>query len=284
MSFREYLKAKKTVEEDCLNERVLDEVGRLIDDGCEVFEAGAGVGSMVQHLVERGVAPSEFSYTAVDLREENVNRGRKRLADWGRRRGYEVERDGNVLRFDGERRFDVEFRVGDLYEESGGYDLVVAHALLDVLRLDEAVSHLFSLGDTFYFPVCFDGVTTFEPSYDGGFDRQVERAYHGTMDGEDRAGGSRTGRRVFKAVRDAEGAVTAAGSSDWVIFPGEDGYTEDERVVVRHVLETVRDAVSEEGSPDDGRLKEWFADREKRLEDGELVYIAHNIDFAGTTG
>lgn len=308
MKFQRYLEAKKSVEEDCLSLRVLDDVrGRLKnEDNVSVFEAGAGVGSMVQHLVERDVLPDRFTYTALDIDAENVERGRKRLADWGRRCGYTVERDDAKMRFDGAKRFDVTFAEGDLYdygreadedgEDADGYDLVVAHALLDILDLRRAVDHLFALGDAFYFPVCFDGVTAFEPPFDGdgecdedsgdcgGFDARVERAYHATMDAEGRAGSSKTGRRVFDAVRSAGGTVTSAGASDWLVFPDGDGYTDDEEALLLHILKTVHGAVRDEGSLDEDKLDAWYDDRKSRVDDGTLVYVAHQIDFAGRCG
>ncbi len=281
MSFRSYLEAKKTVESRHLDRDVLEDVAGRTHEGAEILEAGAGIGSMVQHLVEHEAAPDAFSYTAVDIEPENVERARERLADWGERRGYTVERSGETVGFEGAKSFEVTFREGDLYDESGSYDLVVAHAVLDILRLDRAVEHLLSLGEAFYFPVCFDGVTAFEPAFDESFEGKVESAYHGTMDADGRAGSSRTGRQVFEAVRDAGGTVTEAGSSDWVVFPDEDGYTEDEEVLMRHVLKTVYGAVSEVDVVENDRLDAWLEDRQRRLEEEELVFVAHNIDVSG---
>jgi len=145
MSFRRYLEAKKSVEEDCLSLRVLEDVCRHVDrpdgDDATVFEAGAGVGSMVQHLVERDVLPDSFSYTAVDVDGRNVERGLEHLAEWGRGQDYTVEREDDSLRFDGKKSFDVTFVEADLYDHrEGEYDLVVAHALLDVLELGVRLS------------------------------------------------------------------------------------------------------------------------------------------------
>jgi len=75
MSFQRYLEAKKTVEGRHLDRRVLEDVAGRIEEEADIFEAGAGVGSMVQHLVELDVVPDRFSYTAVDLSPENVRGG-----------------------------------------------------------------------------------------------------------------------------------------------------------------------------------------------------------------
>ncbi|MCX2819422.1 class I SAM-dependent methyltransferase [Haladaptatus sp. F3-133] len=274
MSFKRYLNAKASVERRSLDPTVLKEVEALIKGRTEptVLEVGAGTGSMPIHLSEKDVLPEGTSYTALDKDGEVLDDARRRLSE---HRLSETGSDGAV-NIDGT---EVGFVEGDLYDADGGYDLAVAHAVLDLLPVGEAVEHLLDLSEAFYFPVCFDGVTAFEPTYDEGFDRRIEEAYHATMD--DRAGASRTGRRVFGAVRDSGGAVTAAASSDWVLFPGEDGYTEDERYMLRYIVETVGDAV--EGAPeiDADRLQSWVEDRLRRIEDEELVYIAHQIDLAG---
>jgi hypothetical protein len=150
---------------------------------------------------------------------------------------------------------------------------------LDLLSLGDAVEHLLGISEAFYFPVCFDGVTAFEPPYDDDLDARIEGAYHRTMD--ERSGGSETGRRVFGAVRKAGGTVTEAGSSDWVVFPDEDGYTDEEKYMLRYIVETVQDAVSEEPEIEEDRLEDWAEDRRNRIRKEELVYIAHQIDLAG---
>lgn len=274
MRFDKYLDAKSSVERRCLNTTVAKEVKTLLS-GCEnpkVLEVGAGTGSMPIHLSENGVLPEGTQYVALDKDPNLIEHARSRLS----RHSLADNRTGNSVNLGGTT---VEFLERDLYEETGEYDLVVAHAVLDLLRLDEAVEHLFSLADIFYFPVCFDGVTAFEPVYDRDLDRRIEEEYHSAMD--ERTGSSETGRKVFDAVDVAGGKVTAAGSSDWVVFPGEDGYTEDERYLLRYIVETVHDAVEKRHEIDERGLRDWAQDRRSRIENEELVYIAHHIDVAG---
>lgn len=274
LNFEGYLDAKASVERRCLNETVLKDVKELLGSRSDpaVLEVGAGTGSMPIHLSERDILPEGTRYVALDEDGDVLDRGRERLS------GHPLS-DGETekgVRIGGTV---VEFTEGDLYDTEGGYDLVVAHAVLDLLRLDEAVEHLLSLADTFYFPVSFDGVTALEPRYDEELDGRIEEAYHGRMD--EREGSSETGRRVFGAVRKAGGTVTSAGASDWVVFPGEDGYTEDEEYLLRYIVETVREAVKNHDDIEESRLREWAKDRRDRIEDEELVYVAHQLDVAG---
>jgi SAM-dependent methyltransferase len=273
MKFSRYLDAKTSVERRSLNPAVLDEVRSLLEERTEpkVLEVGAGTGSMPIHLSERGVLPEGTRYTALDRDGEVLQRARKRLSEHGPSDSI----DGTVTVGGAE----VEFAQKSLYDETEEYDLVIAHAVLDLLSLGDAVEHLLGISEAFYFPVCFDGVTAFEPRYDDELDRLIEDTYHRTMD--ERSGGSETGRRVFGAVERAGGTVTAAGSSDWVIFPDENGYTEDERYVLRYITETVRDAVADRPEVEDDRLQDWAEDRHNRIRKEELVYIAHQIDLAG---
>ena len=273
MKFTRYLDAKTPIERKSLNPAVLDEVRSLLEERTEpkVLEVGAGTGSMPIHLSERGVLPEGTMYTALDKDRKVLERARMRLSE--HRPPDSI--DGTVKVGGAE----VEFAEKSLYDETGEYDLVIAHAVLDLLSLGDAVEHLLGISEAFYFPVCFDGVTAFEPPYDDDLDARIEGAYHRTMD--ERSGGSETGRRVFGAVRKAGGTVTKAGSSDWVVFPDEDGYTDEEKYMLRYIVETVQDAVSEEPEIEEDRLEDWAEDRRNRIRKEELVYIAHQIDLAG---
>ena len=65
------------------------------------------------------------------------------------------------------------------------WDLLVAHAVLDLIDLPTALPRLLSLlspGGLFYFTLNFDGVTTFEPPIDPDLDALIEALYHRTMD------------------------------------------------------------------------------------------------------
>jgi hypothetical protein len=113
------------------------------------------------------------------------------------------------------------------------------------------------------------------------------RAYHRDMDERVRygrpAGESRTGRRLFHYLRDAGAPALAAGSSDWVVSADPDGtYPDDEAYFVRCILSTIQNALrSREDRVEPAALADWLAVRGRQLAAGELVYIAHQLDFAG---
>jgi hypothetical protein len=140
-------------------------------------------------------------------------------------------------------------------------------------------------GGVYWFTINYDGESIFMPAHP--HDDKVLRAYHRDMDERVRygrpAGESRTGRGLFHHLRAAGAPALAAGSSDWVVTAGPDGeYPDDEAYFVRSILDTIRDALRdrhERVAPAD--LADWLAERGRQLAAGELVYIAHQLDFAG---
>jgi hypothetical protein len=159
-------------------------------------------------------------------------------------------------------------------ENAGRFDLVVAHALLDILELDSALEALVGLarpGGFLYFPITFDGETIFEPRAPG--DEAVLSAYHETM--EDR-GSSRTGRRIFHALRSHPVEVLEIGSSDWVVHPAGGEYSGDEEFFLRFLLSTIEGALRHR--VDAAILDPWLEERRRHLDSADLLYCAHQLD------
>jgi hypothetical protein len=113
------------------------------------------------------------------------------------------------------------------------------------------------------------------------------RAYHSDMDERIRygrpAGESRTGRHLFQHLRAAGAPALAAGPSDWVVHADRDGtYAADEAYFLRCILDTIQGALRDR--PDrvePADLAGWLGERGRQLAAGELVYIAHQLDFVG---
>jgi hypothetical protein len=193
-------------------------------------------------------------------------------------------------------------QVGDLrvrlvHAELGGYleaahgepaDVLIANAVLDLVDVPAVLPGLLRLlvpGGVYWFTINYDGESIFVPGYP--HDDQVMRAYHRDMDERIRygrpAGESRTGRGLFHHLRDAGAPALAAGSSDWVVYPAPDGnYPADEAYFLRSILKTIREALqNRQDRVEPADLADWLAVRYRQLAAGELVYIAHQLDFAG---
>lgn len=152
-----------------------------------------------------------------------VAAAREELPGWAREREWGVsytDRGDLVLSGPG-RHLELAFRVGDAQEFlrnpalAGACDLVLAHAFLDLVPLEETVGLLLAClapGGAFYLTLNFDGSTVFWPPLDPELDERVTMLYHQSMDERRVAGrltgGSLTGRRLF-------GALPAAGAAFW---------------------------------------------------------------------
>jgi len=95
------------------------------------------------------------------------------------------------------------------------------------------------------------------------------------------SGDSQTGRHLFQHLRTAGAELLAAGSSDWVVYPGPNGYPADEAYFLHFIINTMRTALA--GHPDliPEQLTGWIDRRHAQIENEELVYIAHQLDFLG---
>jgi hypothetical protein len=288
--YARYLTAKSTVDDRALNREVLAELRRLMPAGApRVLEVGAGLGTMVARLLDWGVVAAG-EYVLLDADRQLLDHSRRWLRDWATARGV-----GSELLPDGLQVGDLRVRL--VHAELGGYleagqgqlaDVLVANAVLDLVDVPAVLPGLLRLlspGGAYWFTINYDGETIFEPGHP--LDETVLRAYHRDMDERIRygrpAGDSRTGRLLFHYLRDARAPALAAGSSDWVVHPAPDGtYPADEAYFLRSILTTIRDALRprpDRVEPPD--LADWLAVRCRQLAAGELVYIAHQLDFAG---
>jgi SAM-dependent methyltransferase len=288
--FARYLTAKATVDDRALNRQVLAELRRLKPAGApRVLEVGAGLGTMVARLLDWGVV-SAGEYVLLDADRQLLDCARQWLRDWAAARGTRSD-----LLPDGLQIGDLRIRL--VHAELGGYleaahgelaDVLIANAVLDLVDVPAVLPGLLSLvvpGGVYWFTINYDGESIFVPGHPR--DDQIMRAYHRDMDERVRfgrpAGESRTGRSLFHHLRDAGAPALAAGSSDWVVYPAPDGnYPADEAYFLGSILTTIRDAVRNHADlVEPADLADWVAVRCRQLAAGELVYLAHQLDFVG---
>ena len=272
--FPRYLAVKKTVDDRALNGHVWQTLRQNLPPQPHILEIGAGIGTMVERLVEQQFI-SSAKYVAIDNQPENIASARRRLANLPA--GFQLTLEAIEL-------FDFIARA----QGEQQWDLLIAHAFLDLMDIPATLPQLFSLlkpGGLFYFSINFDGVTTLEPAIDPALDAKIERLYHQTMDERltdgKRSGDSRSGRHMFGYLRRAGAAVLAAGGSDWVVFASPDNYLADEKYFLQFIVETIRRALQDHPALEQKRFAEWIARRQAQIEAGELVYIAHQLDFLG---
>jgi hypothetical protein len=285
-----YLAAKTTVDDRALNRHVLAELCRLMPAGApRVMEVGAGLGTMVARLMDWG-AVRAGEYILLDADRQLLDRSRRWLCDWAASRGLRSDLLPDGLRVGDLRVRLVHAELGSYLEAAHGAaaDVVVANAVLDLVDVPTVLPGLLRLlvpGGVYWFTINYDGESIFEPGHP--HDDQIMQAYHRDMDERIRygrpAGKSQTGRRLFHHLRAAGAPALAAGPSDWVVYPGPDGnYPGDEAYFLRSILNTIQNALrNRRDRAEPAGLADWLAVRGRQLAAGELVYIAHQLDFVG---
>ena len=286
-SFQKYLLSKRTVDDRALNQGVYARLRQVLPEErpVKVIEIGAGIGTMPARLIEWGLLDL-VDYTAIDASSENIAYAREWLPRWAQEHGLAVEAPGESLRMYDEQR-DVQLRLVacDVFDfirsQPPPASLLIAHAVLDLLPLPGSLPQLLSLverGGLAWLTLNFDGATLFEPEVDPVFDDRVTALYHRTMD-ERVAGGSRTGRHLFTHLRQAGAEILAAGASDWVVFPRPGRYLPGEAYFLHYIVHFFESALGGHPALDQERFADWLAARHAQIERGELVYMAHQLDF-----
>ena len=296
-AFTRYLAAKKSVDARALNRHVWRSLVRALPAATpaaplRVLEIGAGIGTMLERTLEwRSL--THAAYTGVDAEPANIAEAVRRLPLWAWRRGLGVDENRGGMSLQHEAgAVTVEFETIDLFDfvarERGRrtWDLLIAHAFLDLMDVPATLPSLASLvrpGGLLYLTIVFDGATILQPEIEPDLDAQIESLYHQTMDQRITAGvpsgDSRAGRHLFAHLRAAGLELLDAGSSDWVVFPGPDGYPADEAYFLHFILHTLHSALDGHPDLDPARFAAWIAQRHAQVEDASLVYIAHQLDF-----
>ncbi|RMH00955.1 MAG: class I SAM-dependent methyltransferase [Chloroflexi bacterium] len=278
--FVRYLAAKKTVDDRALNKDVWQKLVEIVPQmeakrPFRILEVGAGIGTMVERLITWSDW-QHVDYHAIDAMPQNIQVARQRLKSLPP--GWRVQMEAIDL---------YDFIAREQGKQT--WALLIAHAFLDLVDVSTALPRLFSLlppKGLFYFTINFDGETILEPVIDASFDKLVMTLYHQTMDERlvngRPSGDSHTGRHLFAHLQAVGGDILAAGSSDWVVFAGENGrYPADEAWFLHFIIHTIHQALKNHPQLEPARFEQWIARRHAQIKQGELVYIAHQLDFVG---
>jgi SAM-dependent methyltransferase len=303
-SFIRYLIAKKFIDDRSLNAHVWDSLLRALPPGLpdrplRVLEIGAGIGTMLERMIGRDMLTHAI-YTSVDAMSDNTAYGLARLPAWGSSHGFPVTTTaaGDLMvsccGAGGRGQVVARLVTADVFDFVNQYagqekwDLLIAHAFLDLVDLSRALPLFFQLlrpGGLFYFSLNFDGATILEPLLDPALDRQIETLYHQTMDERISAGqpsgDSCSGRHLYGHILRAGGQVLRAGASDWVVFPSQGEYHQDEAYFLHFIIHTIGQALVGRPGLDAEKFNAWVTARHAQIENRQLVYIAHQIDYLG---
>lgn len=285
-SFPQYLLSKQTVDDRALNKDVLNALRINLPPGpLSVIEVGAGIGTMLRRLVEWNIL-SAGEYVLVDEMAGNISYAREWVPHWATGAGLHVEWiEGHHLHLcDQTRDIHIRFECADVFDfiqqNEQPADLLIAHAFLDLLPMPEGLVKMLSLTNGLaWLTLNFDGMSVLQPIIDCALDEKIERLYHSTMDTRSTGGSSRTGRRLFEHLRSVRADILAAGASDWVVHAHEGKYPADERYFLHFVLHFFENSLRQHSELLEMDFQNWLAKRSEQIECGELVYIAHQMDF-----
>lgn len=293
-SFARYLAAKRTVDDRALNYKVAEVFKDMIvkDSQAKVLEVGGGIGTMLIRLLGWDVLRGAH-YSLLDLSRESVEEAGRYVPEQAKALGFSANWNGDeLLLADQSRAIIATFEAANFYSalprRASSADVLIAHAFLDLLHLPTALPVLFSAlkpGGLFYFTVNYDGEMAFEPLPDPALDAHIIELYHRTMDArikDGRPSGDRyAGRHLFRELAALDAQVLAAGSSDWVVFSADGRYPADEAYFLHFIIHMVERALAGHSELEEREFVAWIAARHAQIERGELVYVAHQLDFLG---
>jgi hypothetical protein len=285
-SFPHYLLSKQSVDDRALNRTVIDSLkANLPATPFRIIEVGAGIGTMLTRLL-RWELVTKADYILVDEMAENIQTAREWIPFWAVQSGLGVDGiEQDQLRvFDQTRDVRIRFECADVFDfiqkNKEPADLLIAHAFLDLLPMPESMPRLLALTRHLaWLTINFDGVTSLEPTIDVALDERIERLYHATMDMRASGGDSRAGRHLFGHLRKAGAEVLSAGASDWVVHPVNGKYPADEAYFLNFILHFFEESLTGHAELDGAEFTAWLKERRAQIERGELVYIAHQMDF-----
>jgi SAM-dependent methyltransferase len=297
-SYIAYLGAKKSVDDRALNRFVWQTLKDGLRpstqaDPLRVIEFGAGIGTMFERVAEWGLT-SPMRYTFVELNPDYINVLRSRHFP-----GHAgCSQTPHEWRFEKSETSDtgvatpVEILCADLYDviadplQSEQWDLIIAHAVMDLLDPAEALTGFIRLakpGGLLYLSLIYDGLTEFLPSKDPEFERMLIERYHLSMDNRETRGGRLGTRRAAKAVLAHLAAIDlplpAAGSSDWIVYPTAKRYFGGEAYFLETIIDTIDHQLRRDTTIDPYRLAAWAARKHELVKEGKLVFMARNMDF-----
>jgi hypothetical protein len=285
-SFPHYLLSKQSVDDRALNKDVLSALkSNLRQQPVRIIEVGAGIGTMLRRLIRWDII-RQCEYVMVDEMAENIEYASEWIKVWAVEAGLKTERvEGNQVRvYDETRDVQIQFERADVFDfiqkNKEPADLLIAHAFLDLLPMPESLTKLLTLTKgSAWLTINFDGVTSLEPTIDAALDEKIERLYHETMDTRATGGDSKSGRHLFRHLQSMGAEILAAGASDWVVHAVSGKYLEDEEYFLYFILHFLEESLMGHDELNADTFAAWLAQRRTQIERGELVYIAHQMDF-----
>jgi len=297
-SFIRYLSSKKSVDDRALNRHVLQKLRAVIpvagvDNPLHVLEVGSGIGTMIERMIDWDIL-TYANYVAIDVDPGNIIESLHRLSHWAEKRDFKFSRNSgqSALIKMAAGSVSITFHPIDLYDffeknkDKQNWNLLIAHAFMDLVHLPATIPYFckrLKPGGLLYLTLNFDDATILLPVLHDSLDKKIIALYHRSMDERiingKQTGGSRTGRKLFPQLQSVGAKILAAGSSDWIVYPTEGYYLQDEAYFLHYIIHTIYEELNTHPSLDSKRFNAWISKRHEQIERGELIYIAKQLDF-----
>ena len=287
----EYFKAKAYVDEKSLHEptkslflSLAGELeGRLLDLGC-------GSGKMLQRLLRCGF-PGFMTYVGVDSNPGVTKPFENTFTTFFGQVQTNMRGDG--IEITASTGTQILLHIGeaeDFLREESQFEVITSCSFFDLVNMCSLLPVVYeklNRGGLVYFICNFDGETSFEPIISPELDERVIRLYHDSMMKRNLKlgipeGEYRSGRKLAPIWQSCGGKALSIGSSDWVIYPQDGKYREEERYFLKSILNFVVQSLRECCEIEPEETSRWIRERNRQLENGELFFVAHNLDFLGT--
>ena len=291
-SYSRYLKAKSSVDNRALNhevsEAVVNGLNRMpTEHPLTILDLGAGTGHTLLRLIGKLTHPLIY-YHAVDISPGHLRELENNLFMWAADNKYAIEKTNNLVIQGETTRYEIYISTSDIVDclaktRANNYNAILAQAVLDLFdheMLVPMVLRALCPGGYMYFPITFDGMTTFMPSFERTADELVEKIYHDSMGYDNKRARSQTGRNLLTTLQMKNLVIESVGSSDWIVFPDGSGeYSFDEKYFLNTILDCVEGELEKSDMIDPTLAKRWITFRRNQLEKGLLIYIAHQLDI-----
>lgn len=297
-NFARYFSAKKSIDDRALNRGVWNQLWSVLPQTekkrpLRILELGAGIGTMAERMIEWGRL-THADYTSVEIAADHIAESRRRMRNWASRKDFALRWDSKdtaciqkannqfTYRFIQSNIFDF-FETEDFHTK---WDLGLAHAFMDLADLEDVIPQFCALikpGGFLYLTLNYDGETILLPIADSHLDKFIIGLYHQSMDERKiegrKSGDSQTGRHLFHHLKKANTNILAVGSSDWIVFPGAQGYTPDETYFLHFIIHTIHAELKTHPLMIGHDFEDWIQQRHTQVEHGELIFIAKQLDF-----
>jgi SAM-dependent methyltransferase len=286
-----YLAAKKIIDDQALNKEVWHKLAQELARYPEtlplkILEIGAGIGTMIERIIDWGLIKGSVNYTASDSDPIQMAAAKGYLSSWAERKKHHIEWDGDQQAriYAPETTLKLTLRQARIEDLAAGsepphtWDLLIAHAVLDLIDFTAILPNLLKLlkdRGLFYTTCNFDGATSFSPPCSG--DEKIINHYHESM--EQRCfGTSVTGRRLLFFLEEQGLDLLASGSSDWLIEPQGRDYSPEERFFLGVIIAMVEKELttSPQHPP---KSSDWIRQRRQQASAGTLSFSAHHLDM-----